>query len=580
MPFAARTLLALAAAAVLAGSAAGQPLPRTFLAAPADLRANAALLAAGDPAIGLVVDRLASSRDLSDALALSPAELPSVYKGHGTARLPPGAANGTYISFAPYWWPDPKHGGGLPQTRVDGCVNPRSTREPSTREQWRDFVRYTEALSLAAYYALAAPARFPQPATAYAARAAEMARAFLVDPRTRMDPDLAFAQLSLSGAPRAAFDWGVDVVSAPELADALGILELFPEQFPAALRDACTNWFARLRSWLEARVAELDPTRPPPSTRNNLRTVYEVFVSSARLYSGDPSYTAAAAAATCARLHADQIRPSGEQHLETARADSFLYSAANLDQLVRLARLADRVPGSAGECWSPSLTTAAEYLLPSLLLGDGCWPHGTRAARDGKSAAEQAMYLMWERTANASYLHAFANSAGTTPPRWNERDRLWLPNAAADSDRGRAEAEVRQGEWWPASSPRPACPAARRPQRQRRQTTASCADTLAALYRGTPWEDEFLRGGAAPADGGYGSGVQAIGGTATDVVGPVGGSGSGGSNGSGAAGGNGTSGSGSGSESGTGTGSKESGAARTAAALLGALAAVAAALAV
>ncbi len=43
-------------------------------------------------------------------------------------RVAPGGDKHDYLSFAPYWWPDPKSKDGLPYIRRDGETNPDSKR--------------------------------------------------------------------------------------------------------------------------------------------------------------------------------------------------------------------------------------------------------------------------------------------------------------------------------------------------------------------------------------------------------------------------------------------------------------------
>lgn len=459
---------------VRAELAGGEPaLPRTFLAAPESLLNNANMLRTANPPALLLsaTDKLATAADL--AAALTATEPHSVVKAHGSAKLPNGATANSYISFSPYYFPDPTKPDGIPYTKIDGCVSPRSTKPPSTRAEWIDFVRDLEVLSLAAYYANSNPGLFPKAATDYAAKAATLVKAWMVDPATRMDPNLQFAQLKNDGRDRAAFDWGVDVVSSPEVMDCLGILELFPTQFTSEIKAGAIKWVSDLRSWLEARVAELDPTRPIESASNNIRTIYEVFIAAITLYTSDATYDKAAAEAVCKRLQSTQIVSTGDQPYETARADPWLYSSSNMGQLIRLARLSDRTVKAAttskytngsteigaGPCWTPELAKAAEYLLPPLLLNDiKCFPYPVRSgSRADLSLPADSMYLFWKLTGNETWLNAWANGEGTKVARWSDRARLWLPNSVQESTQGEAELRVQGGVFWPADIPKPTC---------------------------------------------------------------------------------------------------------------------------
>jgi hypothetical protein len=497
---------------------------RTFLTSPSTLQHNAALLRAGDPmALATALkDKLALSRDLDGLVKLKTEDMPSMRKGHGSAKLPSGASANSYVSFSPYYYPDPTKPGGMPWTKIDGCVNPSSMEAPSTRESWGDFVRGLETLSLAAYYAKEVPGVFGERAEVYAGQAVEFVKTFLIFPDTRMSPDLEHAQLKNDGRPRTAFNWGVDIVSSPEVLDSLGLLESFPSLMTADLIQQTKRWFSDLRTWLEGKVSELDSSRPIDSSLNNIRTIYEVFVATIRLYTEDWTFTSTAISEVCSRLHTTQIFASGEQHLETSRPDSWLYSSSNLGQLLRLARLSDRLSLNVsselgtGSCWTPQLFAAANYLLPPLLFEDlACWPHSTRSgSRDNLDLPSESMYLFWKATGNSTWLRGYSNGEGRKISRWTGRERLILPNSASETPEGRLESEIAAEIYWPDNVPRPACAAKRSlisrqsAEVKQKQKSQSCQQIMIEMYRGTAWESEFLGDGKpGPTSGAIANGI-------------------------------------------------------------------------
>lgn len=87
-----------------------------------------------------------------------------------------------YYSEAPFWWPDPEHPGG-PYVRKEGQVNPN--RFTANRVSLKAMCDNVFTLGTAAYL-------LDEPR--YAQRAARVIHVWFVSARTRMNPDLEFAQ--------------------------------------------------------------------------------------------------------------------------------------------------------------------------------------------------------------------------------------------------------------------------------------------------------------------------------------------------------------------------------------------------
>src|SRR5512133_1165808 len=97
---------------------------------------------------------------------------------------PPSGDKHDYMSLAPYWWPDPKSPNGLPYIRRDGERNP----ELANFADHTNFDKLmTSVRKLALGYYVFGDER-------YAAKAAELLRAWFIDRRTRMNPHLQYAQ--------------------------------------------------------------------------------------------------------------------------------------------------------------------------------------------------------------------------------------------------------------------------------------------------------------------------------------------------------------------------------------------------
>lgn len=102
--------------------AAADEAPRFVIFQPYHLKESKKRLRAGDATLAAAIDRL--KRDADRAL--------KVWTQSVTHKesLPPSGDKHDYMSIAPYWWPNPGTGSGLPYVRRDGDLNPE--RDPTS----------------------------------------------------------------------------------------------------------------------------------------------------------------------------------------------------------------------------------------------------------------------------------------------------------------------------------------------------------------------------------------------------------------------------------------------------------------
>jgi hypothetical protein len=341
------------AAAVLLFGAAGADGPRVFLLDTQRLGEARERVRSGDAQIAAAWTAL--KREAETALSAGPFSV--VHK----AIAPPSGDKHDYLSQAPYWWPNPQTAGGLPYVRRDGERNAEIERITDHREM-DQMVGAVERLALAAY--LGGDEK-------YAVKAAQLLRAWFIDPETRMHPHLQYGQF----IPGVNTGRGIGLIETRGLTravDAVGLLEQ-TGAWSAADGRALREWFGRFLDWMR----ESGHGRDEAAAGNNHGTYYDVQVASFALFVGRAGVARDILEGARAKRIAAQVEPDGRQPRELARTRSWSYSVMNVDGLTQLAVLGDR---AGVDLWgyrtpdSRSIRAALLYLAP-YALGEGKWPH-------------------------------------------------------------------------------------------------------------------------------------------------------------------------------------------------------------
>lgn len=89
-----------------------------------------------------------------------------------------------YMSFGPYWWPNPETKSGYPYIKKDGQVNPEM-KDDSDSLRLQNLAKNTEMLALAYYYTSDIK---------YAEQVAKLVKIWFLDKETKMNPHLKYGQ--------------------------------------------------------------------------------------------------------------------------------------------------------------------------------------------------------------------------------------------------------------------------------------------------------------------------------------------------------------------------------------------------
>ena len=330
------------------------------------------LAKAGDDAADDVVDDI--RKDADKALELKP---PSVVEKDFN---PPSGDKHDYASLSPYWWPDPSKPDGKPYIRKDGEFNPE--RDKYDEPRMTTLADAVGDLSLAYYFT---------GDEKYAAKAKELIRVWFFDEKTRMNPNMKYAQF------RPGYDdlRPAGIIESNRLravVDADGLLA-GSKHWSADDSKKLKAWFGELLDYIETSEQGKNEEAAP----NNHGTWHSVQAATYALFLGDKERAKRIILRGRDRV-ASQIEPDGRQPHELERTNAFDYSRFNILAHQELAMLGERV---GLDLWNyqtkdgRSLRKAIDWLLP-YATGEKKWEYQQIREKKMKEAA-----TVLRRAANA-----------------------------------------------------------------------------------------------------------------------------------------------------------------------------------
>lgn len=248
-----------------------------------------------------------------------------------------------YFSEGDYWWPDPKNPNG-PYIRRDGYSDPANFNDD--REALIRLSLQVPALTAAAM--ITGDKR-------YARHAALHLRAWFLDPATRMNPSLEYAQAI----------WGVTPGRGTGIIDTLHLIEVTRaarhlnrlHTFTPAEYDGIRAWFAQYLDWMSTSKNG----KEEEAAKNNHGTCWVAQAAAFAALTGNEQAMGLCRERFKNDLMPDQLAPNGSFPLELARTKPYSYSLFDLDVMSIVCEIASSDASPADDLWQFRLPNGNRY---------------------------------------------------------------------------------------------------------------------------------------------------------------------------------------------------------------------------
>ncbi len=300
-----------------------------------------------------------------------------------------------YFSEGDYWWPDPKKPGG-PYIRRDGLSNPAN------------FNQHREALialgitvpTLAAAWRLTKDKR-------YTVHLMKHLNAWFVDPATKMNPNLEYAQ-AIFGVTKGRGTGIIDTLQVVDLVRGLRVLEAVGGLTAAEITPV-RAWFAAYVDWMATSKNGIEER----DAKNNHGTCWVLQVAEFAQFARRDDLVELARTRFKTAIVPDQVAKDGSLPLELARTKPYSYSLFDTDVLSGICQSLSNRKDDLWRFTGPNgsgVGDAVAFLYP-YMADKSKWPY----AKDveffdampsrrpsllfaGEALGRQAYVSLWERT--------------------------------------------------------------------------------------------------------------------------------------------------------------------------------------
>lgn len=233
-----------------------------------------------------------------------------------------------YVSIGRYWWPDSTKTDGLPYVRNDGYHNPEL--KDFDRKKLGDLTQSVSVLSYAYFFTKE---------DIYAKKAIENLRIWFLDEKTRMNPNLNYAQIIRGHNGDAGRSEGL--IDAYGFVEMLSCVELISESGLMTKNDydGLKKWFSDFLDWM----LTSDLGIKAKNAKNNHGTAYDVQIVAYSLFVGRQDIADEYIRQFAENRLFKQIESDGKQPLELERKTAFHYSLFNIGHFLDMCALAKSI---------------------------------------------------------------------------------------------------------------------------------------------------------------------------------------------------------------------------------------------
>ncbi|VXC70688.1 Alginate lyase [Enterobacterales bacterium 8AC] len=302
-----------------------------------------------------------------------------------------------YFSFPPYWWPDPAKKDGLPYVRKDGETNPAANSDATDKKRLNSMSDDVWTLALAWQFS-------QKPA--YAEKARDQLVNWFINPQTRMNPNLQYAQ----AIPGINDGRGIGLIDSRALVEVIDAVELLRPAKVLSEDDyqKIKQWYGDFYRWMTTSQNGFEED----NWHNNHGTYFDLQAASFALFSGNLPEAKKRLQITQLRRIAAHFDREGRQMAELERTRPWHYSNFHLEAYNKLGRLGE-VAGV--DVWNfalddHSLRKGYSYIA-GFVNSEAQWPwkdidkmdaqkalvnmvSAARAWPDDKQFSEKAQWLM------------------------------------------------------------------------------------------------------------------------------------------------------------------------------------------
>jgi len=312
-----------------------------------------------------------------------------------TAAHSPRSAGGMHDFFSEgdYWWPDPQNPSG-PYTQRDGMTNP-----DNFVEHRRALMRLSlQVPALAAAYLIMKDER-------YAKHAVRHLRAWFLDPSTRMNPDLQYAQ-AIHGRFTGR---GIGIIDTIHLVEVARAIEVLRDSKALSMTElgGLIRWFNDYLWWMTTSKNGLEER----DAKNNHGTCWVMQVAAFAHLTGDEKLLGYCRDRFKSVIVPNQIAADGSFPQELRRTKPYGYSLFNLDAMATICQI---LSTPADNLWmfevdGRGIRRATEYMFPYIrekkswplkpdVMYDREWPMRQSSLLFAGLAFNRSDYLdLWKR---------------------------------------------------------------------------------------------------------------------------------------------------------------------------------------